>query len=427
VDAEGTTLRAVRRAMDELAAEARSPDDTVVVYLSTHGTLDRSPGGGIEQYLVLGDTQVDDIRTTALSHDEVLTWLDALPSRKKLAVLATCHSGQGKSAFSPSMEAEARSSKGIGLAPLREVSEAIVLIGVCAWNETARESPALGHDIYTWYFLEALGLGDANGDGAVTATEAHDRARDQTYTFTKGAQRAYARAEIVGSDPIVLSGRKERAGRPSIGTYATRWDGLEVAVDGTSKGVMPGVVQLDAGVHTVEVVAPDTGRVVARQRVHVRDGTLLDLGDLVRRDFVRVAIGGAFSAYSGPIQTGPTVSSELHFPRIPGRRWEVVLHGSASLRWPNPTLDGGVVLERPLNTGPVQLRAGVGAHSYLLGADGLLAPSIVPEPVAALVWLPRQPIVARLSASGGYLWYTDGGSWHHGWTTRIGLVAGGAF
>lgn len=423
---EDTTLASTRGAMRALSAKSLSPDDTVVVYFSTHGTLEGTPTQ-LSQYLVLSDTQIDDVARTALAHDEVLLWLDALPSRRKVLMLATCHSGQGKSAFSPGVRALADSTKGSLVTPLRDVSEATVIIGVCAFDETARESESLGHDIYTAFFLDALRDGDENGDGAVTVTEAHSVARDKTWAFTEGTQRPYARAEIVGQDPIVLTGEAVRAGRPSLGSYLMEYVGYSVFVDGESKGALPGELTIDEGRHLVEVQAPGKRGFVSRQHVRLRPGTRTDLNDLVRNDTLRIAVGGGGQMFGDPVPAGVVGRSEIHVPWLPGRGWELILAGSASVRWPNPTLDGSVVVERSLTPGPWELRLGGGMHGYLLGGEGLLAPSVVPEPVVALVFLPRQPVVMRLSASGGYLWFADGGAWHHSWTARAGLVAGAAF
>jgi len=428
---EDTRLSEVHEAMAALGAQSRSADDTVFVYFSSHGTLARDARGRLRQYLVLSDTRLADVPETALSHEEVLDWLEGLPSRRKVLLLATCHSGQGKSALPPDMEAEFASTKGPPpIPPLREVSEAVIVIGVCAWNETARESEKLGHDIYTWHFLQALEQGDLDGDGAVTATEAHDRARRLTYDFTGGAQRPYARVEVLGDDPVVLSGQRSRAGAPAVGSFRENYDGYGVRVDGVAKGALPGLIPLDPGPHRVEVLSPGNGRVVARQRVRLRAGGRVDVDTLLRRDILRFGIGGGWQAMSAPDAGGPAMSAELHLPRLLGRGWEVVAQGSTVTRWPRPTLEGGIDLERVLVPGALQLRAGAGLEGFLLQAPGepaLLAPSLVPVPVVSAAYLPTQPVFVRLSVSGGYLWYADGGQWHHGWTLRPALVAGGAF
>src|SRR6267142_1338859 len=97
-----------------------------------------------------------------------------------------------------------------GPPPLEQVSEAVIVLTAAAFGESAREDEALAHDVYTHFLLRALDEGDRDGDGAVTASEAHDYAREQTYTYTGGQQRPTAEADIVGRDPIVLRGRAER-------------------------------------------------------------------------------------------------------------------------------------------------------------------------------------------------------------------------
>jgi len=427
---EDTSLAAVRTTMNEIAAYAKSPDDTVVVYFSTHGTLD-GPPTRLDQYLVLSDTKLESVSASALGHDEVLTWLDHLPSRRKVLVLATCHSGQGKSAFPPRIQAVADSTKGTFIPPLRDVSEATVVIGVCAFDETARESESLGHDIYTAFFLDALRDGDANGDGAVTVTEAHAAARDKTWEYTKGTQRPYARAEIVGSDPIVLSGDRIRAGRPSLGSYLLRYVGFTVEVDGEEKGALPGELIIEPGKHLIEVRAPGDGPIVARQRVRLSEGARVELNELVRNDRVRLAVGFGGQLFGSPLPGAPIGRSEIHVPWLPGGGWELIVSGGASARWPRPTLDSALTVERALTPGPLQFRLGGGLHAYVLGAPkkgaNILAPTLVPEPIAAIVFLPKEPIVIRFSVGGGYLWYADRGEWNHNWTGHSSLVVGAAY
>jgi len=261
--------------------------------------------------------------------------------------------------------------------------------------------------------------------------EAHDHARQRTYGYTQGRQRPYARTEILGADPIVLTGEQVRSGSPTLGSYRASLDGYEVRVDGTSKGVLPGQVVVEPGTHQVEVVVPESGRVVARQKVRVRAGDgPADLGRLMREDTVRVAGGAGWQSYGGRVPSGPVLSGELHVPWLLGPSWEVIVHGEAAIRWPRPTLGGGLAVERILVPGTWQARAGLQLDGYLLGADGdpaLLAPSLVPAPVVSLAWLPSLPVHARLSLTGGWLWYTDQGQWHNDWTWRSTLVVGAAF
>ncbi len=433
----------VLAAMAALEERVISADDTVFVYFSTHGTLAQGHGETLDQYLVLADTRLSDVRGSALAHDEVLAWLEGLPSRRKVLLLATCHAGQGKSVLSPDMAEAMEGTKGLSALPeLREVSEAVVVIGVCAWNEVARESAELGHDIYTHFFLEALEEGDLDGDGAVTVTEAHDHARRATWNFTGGAQRAYARAEITGADPVVLSGERSGQGQGLLASYQESLAGLQVLIDGFVKGELPGQVVVPPGQHRVEL-QDASGRTVARQRMSLDQGERLDAERLMHRDHVRIGTGLGFSAIADPMPSGPVGYAELHLPRFPGHGWETILHGAAMARWPRPILEGGATFEHPIRYGTWQLRGGLDLHAYLLRSDTdgrwfaddplpdgerhLLAPSLAPQPSISLCWLPSYPAMARLAVSGGYLWWTDNGQWHHAWSGDVSVVLGGRF
>lgn len=423
---EDTTLAAVEATLRAVEAAARSPNDTIVVYVSTHGTLARDPSGRLAPWLVLSDTRLSQVTSTGLSQARLLEWLDGLPSRKRVAIFATCHAGQGKSVLSSEVRAQLASTKGAPIVPLREVSEATVVIGVCAMAETALESDTLGHDVYTWYLLDALAKGDTNDDGAVTLTEAHEFARQGAYTFTGGSQRAWAHAEVLGEDPIVLAGARSRTGAAQVGSYRDALDGYRINVDGVQKGVLPGEVTLESGPHRVELVSPHDGQVVARQRVNLDRGQRVDVEALLGRDRVRMAVGLGGAAFGIGPENGVIGTAEVDLPRALPGGWELVGLGGATFRWPDPTLTGSLIAEHPLFPGPVQLRVGAGLQAWLLQnqAAELVAPSLSPVPWVSVTHLPVGPVFSRLWISGGWLWYTDRGALHSGWTVQMGLNLG---
>ena len=275
-----TTREAIRRALQELASSNLGSRDTVVVYISSHGTLARDRRGELRRYLVTTDTRLDDVAGTALSVEELRNTFASFRSERKVLLLATCHSGEGKSGLPVTVATELRGIKGaFFVPPLESVSRASVIIGVCAFGETAREDERLGHDIYTYFLLEAMQLGDRNGDGAVTVTEAHEHARSRTYYFTQGRQRAYLESDILGDDPIVLSGRIVRPGRPELFAFAPALEGVTVLVDGQEKGGLPGAFTVEAGRHTVELRRGDAG-VFAQQELQLGVGQRIDLATL---------------------------------------------------------------------------------------------------------------------------------------------------
>ncbi len=282
----GETTRAAFVRMLDRAGSRLQPEDTLVVYLSTHGTLSRDLRGDLRQVLVFADTDHDRPLDTGLTMDELLERFEALPSRRKVLVLATCYSGAGKSSLSDAIRGFLAGAKGAVAPPLYAVSSATVVLSASAWGEAAREDERLEHDVYTHFLIEALHGYDPNHDGATSVTEAHDFARQQTYRFTGGTQRPTALMTIEGEDPIVLAGERRNEGAPVLLSYRTGFDGLEVVVNGTPKGALPGGVVLDPGWHTVVLRRPAAlgGEEILNRRVYLRPGERLDLGVLYGRE-----------------------------------------------------------------------------------------------------------------------------------------------
>ena len=280
---EQTRRAAILSAIAEVGQQASGARDTVLLYFSTHGSLGRKPGGTLERFLVVGDTRMNLLAQTGISVDALLEVVDALPSQRKLVVLATCHSGKGKSQVEDGLAKSLAALKSGAAAPLEEVSEATIILTASAFGDTARESEKLGHDIYTHFFLESLEVsrGDRDGNGAVTASEAHDYARDKTYEFTQGLQRPTAESAILGRDPIVLAGRPQRLGRPVLFSYAASADGLQVLIDGAVKGVLPGGVAVPEGEHQLTLSDAHGGGTVYQGAIAVQRGEVVEISKLL--------------------------------------------------------------------------------------------------------------------------------------------------
>jgi len=295
---EETTRSSILAALRQLEQEATRPDDVVVVYFSAHGTLARNEQGELKRYLVTTDASYRNIAGTALSMDALKAGFDGLPSRRRLMVLATCHSGSGKSLLPRELAAELEGIKsGFYARPIEESSRASMVFAACDWGETAREDESLRNDIYTHFLIDGLtGAADRNVDGAVTATEAHDYARRHTYAFTEGRQRPSAEIVEVGADPVVLSGRIDRMGRPELYSYNPRLDGFTLKVDGEERTELPGGAAVPPGRRTVELTKGDA--VLMRQVVDITTGERLPLERLLSGAFPRrslAVLGGMFS------------------------------------------------------------------------------------------------------------------------------------
>ncbi|MBX7100481.1 MAG: caspase family protein [Myxococcaceae bacterium] len=276
-----TTRAGLLAALDRLAERNTSPNDTVVVYFSGHGTLAPTADGTFERVLVASDTRHAALRESGLTSGELERRFESLRSRRKVLIIAACHTGSGKSVLPPEVEKSLQGVK--GPRPLNEVSRAVMMFSAAAYGEAAREDDRLGHDIYTSFFLEALRQKqDRNHDGAVSAEEAHDYARARTYYFTEGKQTPTAQITVVGVDPVVLAGEVSTKGMPELGSFDERWAGSQVHVDGRLKGELPGMVALEPGEHQVSVMRG--GATLASGELSLSAGDRVDVDALVLKD-----------------------------------------------------------------------------------------------------------------------------------------------
>ena len=292
VSTRNTTRASILRVFKRLLELNKDPRDTVFVYISAHGTLSRDRRHRLLRYLVTQDADAKDLSRTAISVDLLRGFFGKLKSEKKVMLLATCHSGAGKSRLTRFMSAELRTYKGpFFVKPIEAVSRATIFLGVCGFGETARESRKLRNDIYTYYFIKALkSRYDLNGDGAITVMEAHDYAKELTYHHTKGQQRAYAESDILGSDPIILVGKKKRLGKPVLYAYKQRFFGVEVRVNGNPKGTFPRGIKLRTGKQKITLVAQNGKSVLFDGEVDVRAGERLEVGKLLKRQVFRYSL-----------------------------------------------------------------------------------------------------------------------------------------
>lgn len=288
-----TTRKAIVAAMKRIKKWNRDPRDTIFVYISAHGTLARDSQHQLRRFLVTHDTLSKQVQKTSLPISELKRQFASLPSQRKVLLLATCHSGAGKSRLTQTMKEELKTLKGsFFVTPMESKSKATIVLGVCSFGETARESPKLKNDIYTHFFIRALrNRYDLNKDGAVTVSEAHDYAKEMTYYHTRGAQRPYAESDILGADPIVLSGKKQRLGRPILFAYNQKFYGVGVEVNGIAKGKFPRGVPVKKGRQHVKLVSHDGRKVLFEGHVDFQQGERMDVRRLFRRQFFSYAIG----------------------------------------------------------------------------------------------------------------------------------------
>ena len=156
------TLEAIQLAIgEELPRRATSPDDIVAVYFAGHGSCESdAPPDGAARYLAAHDTRFDRVYATAidLEHD-IKAWFRRMREPKLIVFfIDACFSGQagGRSFRGPSI----RNVRGGTRSPIRmkslELGEGRVVITACDDNESAIETNALEHGIFTHSLLATL-------------------------------------------------------------------------------------------------------------------------------------------------------------------------------------------------------------------------------------------------------------------------------
>ncbi|MDQ3231650.1 MAG: hypothetical protein M3Q07_07500 [Pseudobdellovibrionaceae bacterium] len=154
----------------------------------------------------------------------------------------------------------------------QERSEGSIVLTASGWREPALEDERLQNDVYTHFLIQGFGR-DRNSDGAVSITEAHAFASQATYEYTKGKQRPSAIMELLGSDPVIVSGsvRKKDKGA-SLFSLMDRFSKLVVTIDGKDYGSISKGISVPEGDVRLTLKDPDNQKVLADRVVNFQAG-----------------------------------------------------------------------------------------------------------------------------------------------------------
>ncbi len=264
------------------------PDDTFLLYLAGHGTMELLPASPEHSFatephlfLLTSESTLDQAGSTGLALAELDRVVAALPARHRVVVVDACYSGKGRSALSSKELAQRERLRGPVPNPAMAVSRYDVRLFAADVNHPAIEAPELENGVYSHFLVRGLrGEADLDGDGLVDVREVRLWARDQTMAYTGGAQVPWSHETQVGWGEIFLSGdpssRHEAEQAILVGLEALP-DQAEISVDGQPRGagaLQPGehelVIHLDGvviGAGIVQVVAGerlDVSRVVGQ-------------------------------------------------------------------------------------------------------------------------------------------------------------------
>jgi hypothetical protein len=312
------TKEALLRAFERLKTLNVSEEDTVVVYLSTHGTIYLRKNAKVDEptayvpYFVAADTRHKDIQGSALSRDELLSLFQSLKSQRKALIIATCHSGGGKAQITAEISESMKRLKGnldSGVAPL--TGRGYSVLSASSWSEPAAEDDKLGHDIYTYFLMEAL---RNKQDGPMTLTQAHDSATRKTVAFTANMQHPTIQLDQAGGDPIVVRGDLAPGGLAYVYSYIKSLKDFELRIGGRSKGIIgEGQLTVPDGKQRLEIVEPDSQRVIATRVIRLSSGKEYSLIELIQaRNRWHSALGYGFGQFLEPNFTRTFAPKSLH-------------------------------------------------------------------------------------------------------------------
>lgn len=342
--ANATTGAALKRAIEVATADLQR-DDTFLLYLSGHGTLTLDPIEGSRLWILPSDGRIEDPERTGMAVADLERLVNALPARRRVLILDTCHNGRSgsKSSLGSPTAQLLQGMRGEVPAPQgeREVAESEARLFAAQYYQPAMEDPTLQNGVYTHFLIAGLtsarSAADLDRDGLVDVGEAHQYARDHTISYTGGLQVPRAEYRIVGREDIYLSGRADTrttAERALFSAYDQVLDRARILINGTPRGELPGLVAVDPGPQLIEVQTAD-GRVLLREHVRLDAGTNVAVEDLIeaRRSTVEVLGGGAVVAGSPwfhPVGGGLQLGWVRPFAATSGR-WRPDLHVSADV------------------------------------------------------------------------------------------------
>lgn len=218
------SLAKVRSTLGTWLPRTVGKDDMVFIYYSGHGGAEPSLTGqsedGTEKYIMLSDSRVDDMYSTALPMSELSRIFGRIQADKLLLVMDSCYSGAsgGRGLLRSGMKAVGMSDDYMSQLA---ATEGTAILTASRASEVSMESPDFGHGIFTYHLGEALqGAGDADGDQIITLSELYQYVSTEVPATAKkfgASQNPVLKGEVTGTFPIAdVRAKAEVAAAPAV-------------------------------------------------------------------------------------------------------------------------------------------------------------------------------------------------------------------
>jgi hypothetical protein len=160
---KAATRNAVLASLNDVFSKT-SADETVFVYLAGHGTVSSS-----SFFFLPHDVDVQDIENSCIPLTTIKSLFDGCKSRRVFLWMDFCHSGG----------ILARGSQGDAISTLRRTLQVVqgqgkIIVAACTSSQSAFESPALGHGLFTHALLRGIKGEAKSAHGEVTAASLYD-------------------------------------------------------------------------------------------------------------------------------------------------------------------------------------------------------------------------------------------------------------
>ena len=212
---DDATHEAIRKRLGGTLPGKLKPDDTVYIFIATHGTVEKQADK--EAFLLAHDSNLEDLYSSAFPMEELGRIVQKRLNAKRVFLFAdACRSGKLGGSITRYMEDVSK-----------QRGETMGLLASSP-GEASREGAQFGggHGVFSYFLLKGLmGEADTDGDKTVTARELINYVRKNVEAATGGQQNIRESGDFEATTPISFVDKP--------GPQDLKLTGLRRQVDGT--------------------------------------------------------------------------------------------------------------------------------------------------------------------------------------------------